>query len=532
MDRKSYKWDVFVSYAREDRTDFVLPLVNALREVGIRVWFDENEIMIGSSISAAIDIGLRESRCALAVISRSYLEKRWPMNELRYFLATEGSQKERLLPIWHKVDFNEVSTLSPLLADRFAASSTIALPTLIPLICRALQQVSSASNQVCLASAIPECQIKLLSILTAAELDLDMNSPLSTKRVLIVEDDPNLGEILIEALEVFFEVKGDLAQSAEIASNMLNVEKYDLVTLDWMLPGRSGIEFAGEISLFHPETSFLFLTAKATLENEEEANGYPHIGYITKPFTRQEILPIFEDVLSDNGLHSYVIKSLKIGQRNYKNLIEAKSSAQFIALASASSNTIDLVVRHKLQDYIRTFCKTQPFACNTTEASTLLVSQLKCLKKLLKFNDQASIPANKFISEYLKARKAGRSNFSYDIAFDRSIILNTEASRFLKLCLVEIIDNALDSTKEPIHIFISSKKRAILDDIIYKISNTGPSINESYSSKIFEEGFSTKGVRRGHGLNLIQSLARAFRSEITLVSYSPVEFLVQLPISQ
>lgn len=50
--------DVFISHTSEDKEDFVEPLVNALREAGLNVWYDRFELKLGDSLRAKIDQGL------------------------------------------------------------------------------------------------------------------------------------------------------------------------------------------------------------------------------------------------------------------------------------------------------------------------------------------------------------------------------------------------------------------------------------------------------------------------------------------
>ena len=57
------EWDVFISYASEDRDIVAGPLANALREKGLRVWFDQFEIKVGDSLFASISEGIRPLLC-------------------------------------------------------------------------------------------------------------------------------------------------------------------------------------------------------------------------------------------------------------------------------------------------------------------------------------------------------------------------------------------------------------------------------------------------------------------------------------
>lgn len=78
-----------------------------------------------------------------------------------------------------------------------------------------------------------------------------------------------------------------------------------------------------------------------------------------------------------------------------------------------------------------------------------------------------------------------------------------------------LLDNAIDHTK-----YLKGNKSIRfevneLDDIYYfLISDTGPAINENVVDKIFNEGFSTKGNHRGHGLNLAKNEVESYGGQV------------------
>jgi hypothetical protein len=51
-------WDIFLSYASEDKESVAKPLANALKKAGVRVWIDEHKLTIGDSLGEKIDEGL------------------------------------------------------------------------------------------------------------------------------------------------------------------------------------------------------------------------------------------------------------------------------------------------------------------------------------------------------------------------------------------------------------------------------------------------------------------------------------------
>ena len=113
-------FDLFISYAGEDRDAFVRPLADKLARFGVRVWFDDFALSVGDSLSGAIDRGLSSSSYGLVVLSQSFLGKGWPEYELRSLLAREVGQEKVILPIWHDLDRSDLLKFSPFLADKVA----------------------------------------------------------------------------------------------------------------------------------------------------------------------------------------------------------------------------------------------------------------------------------------------------------------------------------------------------------------------------------------------------------------------------
>jgi hypothetical protein len=119
------EWDVFISYAFEDKNDFAQPLANCLRDRGLRVWFDEFALSVGDRLHQSINYGLARSRYGVVIISPNFLKKEWPLKELTALLSMEDSYNKIILPIWHNLDFEYLKRNYPILCDRLAVKSNI-----------------------------------------------------------------------------------------------------------------------------------------------------------------------------------------------------------------------------------------------------------------------------------------------------------------------------------------------------------------------------------------------------------------------
>lgn len=122
--QSEFEFDIFICHASEDKTFVVEKLANDLRDAGLKVWYDAFVLTIGDSLRQKIDNGLLKSRYGLVVLSPAFFKKRWTQRELDGLTEKEmRNGKKVILPIWHKVNHDDVYKFSPPLADKVAGNS-------------------------------------------------------------------------------------------------------------------------------------------------------------------------------------------------------------------------------------------------------------------------------------------------------------------------------------------------------------------------------------------------------------------------
>lgn len=110
-------------------------------------------------------------------------------------------------------------------------------------------------------------------------------------RILIIEDEPGIALFLKEGLQeesFAVDVANDGPSGLELAT--VNDGEYDLILLDWMLPGMSGIEVVRQLRKIGSQVPVIFLTARDTVQDTVFALEMGANDFIKKPFSFEELL--------------------------------------------------------------------------------------------------------------------------------------------------------------------------------------------------------------------------------------------------
>ncbi len=132
-------------------------------------------------------------------------------------------------------------------------------------------------------------------------------------RVLLAEDDRNLGNIL----KSYLEAKGystKLCSNGQEAFDMFVREKFDFCVLDVMMPVKDGFTVANEIRQHDKHIPILFLTAKSLEEDKLKGFQAGADDYLTKPFSMDELLMRMEAILRRSGVSTSGNKTFQIGK--------------------------------------------------------------------------------------------------------------------------------------------------------------------------------------------------------------------------
>ena len=165
-------------------------------------------------------------------------------------------------------------------------------------------------------------------------------------RILIVEDEPAISGFLKEGLEeegFAVDIADNGRKGLELALDFVN--DYDVILLDWMLPGISGIEICRSVRKVNQQVPIIFLTAKDTVDDtvfglETGANDY-----LKKPFAFEELLARIR-VLMRNNIGEQSIFSFRDIEMNIEVHQVTKGGKQII-LTQKEFALLEFMLRNK-----------------------------------------------------------------------------------------------------------------------------------------------------------------------------------------
>ena len=181
------KWDVFISYASEDREGVARPLAVLLRELGVSVWFDQTELKLGDSLRFKIDEGLASCRYGVVILTESFFGKHYPERELNGLAQREIDGQNVILPVWYGIDENKVRAASLPLADKIAVKWELGLHAVATTVLEVVRPDILENLKKRAESAEPLPRIRK---------GQDLGGIIgSCEAVLFLNDDPDSGEI-------------------------------------------------------------------------------------------------------------------------------------------------------------------------------------------------------------------------------------------------------------------------------------------------------------------------------------------------
>ena len=170
-------------------------------------------------------------------------------------------------------------------------------------------------------------------------------------RILVVEDEQKVANALREGLESErFDVI--VAPTGEDAFFRVNTEKFDLILLDLMLPGRDGLQILTTVRKRGLETPVLLLTARDSIEDRVTGLNSGADDYLVKPFAFEELLARIRALLR----RGRTVEMLRFGVADLDlDIVTRKVSrgGRPVDLTAREFELLEYLIRHEGQVVMR-----------------------------------------------------------------------------------------------------------------------------------------------------------------------------------
>ncbi len=224
-------------------------------------------------------------------------------------------------------------------------------------------------------------------------------------RILLVDDEVELTDPLSRLLQK----QGytvDVASDGKTGSSLAISGNYDLLILDWMLPGKSGLDICREVrtstgkasSAHAASTPVLFLTAKDTLDDRVDGLDAGADDYLIKPFELRELLarvrallrrPVLPEttLLSTSPFASSAILEFGDLTLDIESQL-ATRSGRAIELSEKEAQLLAYLMRSPHQLLTHTQIYDAVWGEGVTPSSNALAAQMKLLRKKIESPSQ------------------------------------------------------------------------------------------------------------------------------------------------
>jgi two-component system OmpR family response regulator len=165
-------------------------------------------------------------------------------------------------------------------------------------------------------------------------------------RALVVEDEPNLADVLVRMLQ-FEGWDSQLARDGASAVTIGRAFVPDVVVLDVMLPDISGLEVLRRLRADNPKVCVLFLTARDSVDDRIAGITAGGDDYVTKPFSFQEVAARLRGLVRRAGITHGGEAGLAVGELSMdEDAREVHRAGQRIDLTATEFELLRFMMRN------------------------------------------------------------------------------------------------------------------------------------------------------------------------------------------
>jgi two-component system NtrC family sensor kinase len=354
-------------------------------------------------------------------------------------------------------------------------------------------------------------------------------------RLLLVDDETEFRNTLAKRL-----LKRGLsslhAPDGETCLSVMAEQSVDVVVMDVMMPGISGIDALLQIKRYHHETEVILLTGNANTQDGVEGIKSGAFDYLTKPVEFEHLLgkivQAYDKIISSREQKAAKAYKARIEQQ----MIATERLAALGTLAAGVAHEINnpLAIINESAGYLRTVLKKKELAevpyrasfdkalekieTSVKRARTITHQLLADVGKREPVLTEIDMPA--LVSETVRLirRDADSKNIRVNLEADRNQPTLRVDPNQIRQVLINLLSNAIHATEEGGQITVQMKNTDTGASI--DIVDSGTGIPKENLDRIFEPFFSTKTPGKGTGLGLFVSrdIVEKFGGELTVES--------------
>lgn len=211
-------------------------------------------------------------------------------------------------------------------------------------------------------------------------------------KILIVDDEPAIRDMIGITLDLAG-FKSTAAETAQQAYVDIVDNRPDLILLDWMLPGGSGIELARRLKRdeLTADLPIIMLTAKTSEDNKVQGLDIGVDDYVTKPFSPRELVARIRAVLrrTTGNQHSKVLRvfDLQLDPSSHRITIEDKP----VDMGPTEFKLLRFFMTHQEKVFSRDHIQDQVWGSNVYLEERTVDVHIRRLRKALSAVEMASI---------------------------------------------------------------------------------------------------------------------------------------------
>ena len=364
-----------------------------------------------------------------------------------------------------------------------------------------------------------------------------MNTPV---RILVVDDELGIREGCRRALTPHgFEV--EVAENAPVGLRKLREEQFDVLLLDVMMPGMSGLEMLRQIRQFAPDLIVIIITGYATVELSVQAIREGAHDFIAKPFTSDLLLQVINRELERQDLRREAKRARRL-EEEVRELARSKAELQKLdAIESRFMLTMVHILRAPvavLQNSIQLIHKgyvppeEQPALLARAEqrAGELLSTLddlllLAYLKEGVGMTKVAKVSVADVLAVVLATLKGQADQqgvtVTVEVADQPHVLANPD---HVKALWTHLLSNAIRYTPAEGRVTVSLRTDQERGQVIGAVSDTGIGVAADDIPRIFEEFFRTEEAKAmqeigtGLGLPIVQQVVKMYNGTIEVES--------------